>query len=115
MKAVKTNLGRSLDQPDPSIRFYLFHGHDEASSRALADRLLKGLGAEKLNLTGQAIKADPDGPAGKAAREATISSQPSWPIRCHRRQFHRKQVSGAADHGAVEQLLRVQAELEAIR
>ena len=59
MKAVKASLGRALDQPDPSIRFYLFHGPDEAGSRALADRLLKGLGAERFAVSGQSIKADP--------------------------------------------------------
>jgi DNA polymerase-3 subunit delta len=59
VKAAKASLGRALDQPDPAIRFYLFHGPDEASSRALANRLLKGLGAEKFAMAGQAIKADP--------------------------------------------------------
>ena len=34
MKAVKASLARALDQPDPAIRFYLFHGPDEAGSRA---------------------------------------------------------------------------------
>ena len=59
MKAVKGNLGRALDQPDPGTRFYLFHGQDEAGSRALAERLLKGLAAEKFSMSGQAVKADP--------------------------------------------------------
>ena len=35
---------RALDQPDPAIRFYLFHGPDEAGSRALGERLLQGAG-----------------------------------------------------------------------
>ena len=35
MKASKTSIGRSVDQPDPKVRFYLFHGQDEAGSRAL--------------------------------------------------------------------------------
>lgn len=59
MKAVKASLGRALDQPDPTIRFYLFHGPDEAGSRALAERLLKGLGAEKFAMPGQSVKSDP--------------------------------------------------------
>lgn len=59
MKAAKASLGRALDQPDAAVRFYLFHGPDEAGSRALAERLLKGLGAEKLALAAQAIKGDP--------------------------------------------------------
>lgn len=59
MKAAKASLGRALDQPDPAIRFYLFHGPDEAGSRALAERLLKGFGAEKFAMSGQAVRADP--------------------------------------------------------
>lgn len=59
MKAVKASLGQALDRPDPSVRFYLFHGPDEAGSRALAERLLKGLGAEKSAIPGQDVKADP--------------------------------------------------------
>ena len=48
MKAAKASLARALDRPDPAFRFYLFHGPDEAGSRALAMQLLKGLGgAEK--------------------------------------------------------------------
>ena len=42
MKTVKGGLAGALDRPDPEIRFYLFHGPDEAGSRGLAERLLKG-------------------------------------------------------------------------
>lgn len=66
MKAVKANLGRALDHPDPSVRFYLFHGPDEAGSRALAVRLLKGLGAEKFVMLAQSVKADPASLADEA-------------------------------------------------
>ena len=60
MKAVKANLARALDQPDPAIRFYLFHGPDEAGSAGSAGRLLKGLGnADKFIVVGQAVKSDP--------------------------------------------------------
>lgn len=59
MKAAKTGLLNALDRPDPQIRFYLFHGPDEAGSRALAERLLKGFGAEKFAMLGQAVKSDP--------------------------------------------------------
>ena len=59
MKAQRGTILRSVEQPDRSIRFYLFYGPDEAGSRALAHRLLKGLGAEKLVLAGSAVKADP--------------------------------------------------------
>ena len=59
MKAARGTILRSVEQPDPSIRFYLFHGPDDAGSRALAERLLKALGAEKAAVTGGAVKADP--------------------------------------------------------
>jgi len=60
MKAVKASLARALGQPDPAIRFYLFHGPDEAGSRNLAGQLLKGLGnADKFVVLGQAVKSDP--------------------------------------------------------
>ena len=59
MKAAKGGLAQALDRPDTDIRFYLFHGADEAGSRGLAERLLKGLGAEKSAVAGQAVKSDP--------------------------------------------------------
>ena len=60
MKAVKASLARALDGPDPAIRFYLFHGPDEAGSRSLAAQLLKGLGnADKFVVLGQAVRSDP--------------------------------------------------------
>ena len=58
MKASKSSIGRSVDQPDPKIRFYLFLGPDEAQSRALAARLLTGLGAAKFVLAGGAVKGN---------------------------------------------------------
>lgn len=66
MKAAKGSLNRALDQPEPAIRFYLFHGPDDAGSRALAERLLKGLAAEKFAMFGQAVKADPASLADEA-------------------------------------------------
>ena len=59
MKASKGNIGRSVDQPAPAIRFYLFHGPDEGQSRALAARLLEALGATKFAVSSSAIKSDP--------------------------------------------------------
>ena len=67
MKAARGSIGRSVDQPDRSIRLYLFHGADESQSRALAERLLKGLGASKFVLAGGAIKSDPALLADEAA------------------------------------------------
>lgn len=59
MKTAKGGLAAALDRPDSEIRFYLFHGPDEAGSRSLAERLLKGLGAEKFAVLCGAIKSDP--------------------------------------------------------
>lgn len=59
MKATKGTVSRAVDQPDPKVRFYLFHGQDGASSRALGERLLTGLGATRAPLTSAAIRSDP--------------------------------------------------------
>lgn len=59
MKASKQSIGRSVDQPDGKIRFYLFLGPDEGQSRALAGRLLAALGAAKFGLSAGAIKSNP--------------------------------------------------------
>ena len=59
MKTSKASIGRSVDQPDPKIRFYLFLGPDEAQSRALAARLLTALGAAKFVLAAGTLKSNP--------------------------------------------------------
>ena len=59
MKANKGSIGRAVDQPAANIRFYLFHGPDEAQSRALAARLLEALGATKFVVSSDAVKPDP--------------------------------------------------------
>jgi DNA polymerase-3 subunit delta len=59
VKASKASIGRSVDQPDPKIRFYLFLGPDEAQSRALAARLLTALGAAKFAKAAGALKSNP--------------------------------------------------------
>jgi DNA polymerase-3 subunit delta len=67
MKAVKASLNATLDRPPPDTRFYLFYGPDESGSRALAMRLLKGLGnAEKFIVVGSAVKNDPASLADEA-------------------------------------------------
>ncbi len=71
MKAVKAGLGSALDRPASGIRFYLFYGPDESGSRALAMRLLKGLGnAEKFIVVGTAVKNDPASLADEAGAMA---------------------------------------------
>lgn len=59
MKAQRGSIHRAVTEPDRSVRFYLLHGPDDSGSRALADRLLKALGAEKYAVPASAVKADP--------------------------------------------------------
>lgn len=59
MRAQRGTILRSVSQPDRSVRFYLFYGPDDAGSRALAEKLLKALDAEKVAIPGAAVKADP--------------------------------------------------------
>ncbi len=59
MKAAKSSIGRSVDQPDAGVRFYLFHGQDESQSRALAARLAEALGASRYLLSAGSVKLDP--------------------------------------------------------
>ncbi len=66
MKAGKASIGRSLDQPDRDVRFYLFHGHDESQSRALGARLCEALGASRVLLSTATIKSDPASLADEA-------------------------------------------------
>jgi DNA polymerase-3 subunit delta len=58
VKASKQSVGRAVDQPNPQLRFYLFHGPDDAQSRALGQRLMKALGAAKFSVAAGAVKAD---------------------------------------------------------
>ena len=59
MKSVKGSIDRSVDQPDPKVRFYLFHGPDEAQSSALGDRLAAALKAAKLPVPSGSLRGDP--------------------------------------------------------
>jgi len=59
VKATKPTISRAVDQPAPDTRFYLFHGPDEAQSRALAARVVEALGASKTMIPASAIKSDP--------------------------------------------------------
>lgn len=71
MKAAKATLAAALDRPADAVRFYLFYGPDDAGSRALAMRLLKGLGnAEKFIVMGGAVKNDPASLADEAGAMA---------------------------------------------
>lgn len=76
MKASKANLTGALDRPEASIRFYLFYGPDESGSRALAIRLLKGLGdAERFIVMSQVVKSDPAALADEAGAMALFGGR----------------------------------------
>lgn len=59
MKTIKGSIGRSVDEPDPKVRFYLFHGADEAQSSALGDRLAAALKASKQSVASGVLRGDP--------------------------------------------------------
>jgi DNA polymerase III subunit delta len=59
MKAARGSIGRSVDEPDSRVRFYLFHGPDEAQSSALGERLVLSLGATKQAMVGGLLRNDP--------------------------------------------------------
>ena len=52
-------IGPAVDKPEPGGRFYLFHGPDEAGSRALGERLLAALKAEKFAVSAASVREDP--------------------------------------------------------
>ena len=60
MKANRQQVEKAL-KPPLAGRLFLFHGPDEAGSRALVQRLgsAAGQGAERVDLTGAELKADP--------------------------------------------------------
>jgi len=59
VKVSKASIGRAVEQPNRDIRFYLFHGPDEAQSRGLGARLLEALGATRFLVTAGSVKSDP--------------------------------------------------------
>ena len=59
MRAPKGSIGRSVDEPDPKVRLYLFHGADESQSSALGDRLVAALKATKHPLPAASLRGDP--------------------------------------------------------
>jgi DNA polymerase III subunit delta len=59
-------MARTVDRPNPQVRFYLFHGPDEAQSRGLGQKLVEALGASKFMLGAGAVKSDPASLADEA-------------------------------------------------
>jgi len=67
MKIAKGAIARAVDEPKQGIRFYLFHGPDQAQSRALGSRLVQALGADRFIIISNAIRSDPATLADEAA------------------------------------------------
>lgn len=69
MKANRPQVERALKAPSGDLRFLLLHGPDEAGSRALARMLGEALpkDAERIDLSGAELKADPARLADEAA------------------------------------------------
>jgi len=66
VKVAKGAIDRTVDRPDPNVRFYLLYGEDEAGSRALAGRLLSALKAEKQVIASAQLRSDPAALADEA-------------------------------------------------
>ena len=69
MKANKAQIEKALDAGGAGFRLFLLYGPDESSSRALVTRLARAMGpdAEKVELDGPTLKADPARLADEAA------------------------------------------------
>lgn len=69
MKANRGQIARALSAPGEDIRFYLLYGPDRSGSEALAAMLAKAMGdeAERIDLAGSELKADPAKLADEAA------------------------------------------------
>ena len=59
VKANAGSIGRAVDQPNPSTRFYLFHGPDESQSRALGCPAAGGARRDQFAVAAGAVKSDP--------------------------------------------------------
>lgn len=79
MKASRAQIERALARPDPSIRLILLYGPDESASQMLAGQLgtALGAGAERVDLTGAALKADPARLCDEAAA-ISLFGDPRW-------------------------------------
>lgn len=69
MKAKRGEIERALKAPKPETRLFLLYGPDDAGSRALTKLLGQALGpeAERIDLTGAELRADPARLADEAA------------------------------------------------
>ncbi len=89
---------KAIDAPAPGIRLFLFYGPDEAGSEALAARFAKavGAGAERIDLDGPTLRADPARLSDEAAAISMFGE----------RRWIRVQPAGEESLAAVEALLQ---------
>jgi DNA polymerase III subunit delta len=101
VKASKDQVERALDAPSSDIRLFLLYGPDEAGSRALAKRLERAMGsaAERVDLDGAALKADPARLADEAASISLFGDK----------RHIRLSLSGDEAMAAIEALLSAEA------
>jgi DNA polymerase III subunit delta len=67
VKANRAQLDKALRNPPADLRFFLLYGPDEAGSRALMKSIKAGPDAERIDLSGAELKADPARLADEAA------------------------------------------------
>jgi DNA polymerase III subunit delta len=98
MKANKGQVERALDAGGAPYKLILLYGPDEAGSRALVQRLVRamGLDAEKIELDGGTLKADPALLADEAASLSLFGGK----------RFIIVSVSGDEANSAIESLLQ---------
>lgn len=77
MKANANEIARALDAANGPVRFFLLYGPDEAGSAALARRLERAMGqeAERIDLDGSTLKADPARLVDEAASISLFSGR----------------------------------------
>lgn len=100
MKANRGQIARALSAPNDDTRFYLLYGPDRSGSDALAGILAKAMGddAERIDLTGADLKADPAKLADEAAAISLFGGA----------RYIRIDPAGDEIFGAVEALLEAE-------
>lgn len=75
MKVAKGGIARIVDRPDGEVRFHLFHGPDQAQSRALGARLVQALGADRFIVISTFVGSDPATLADEASALALFGGK----------------------------------------
>lgn len=79
MKANAGQIRAALQAPRPAVRLHLLHGPDEGGAAALAQLLGRAMGdaAERIDLDGATLKADPASLADESA-SLSLFGDPRW-------------------------------------